>query len=152
MNVPAVFDTTEMTSVLDADGVEVRRAPAGDGMSIQGRPSPAAPERTPAAADETSSAARRTRYLLALGFGLIHGMGFSNFLRAALGAEASVAWPLFAFNVGLEVGQVVIVLLVLAATAGATRLLRLPQEAWVAALSAPSGALALFLAWDRLPL
>ena len=90
--------------------------------------------------------------MLALVFGLVHGMGFSNFLRAALGAEASIVRPLFAFNVGLEVGQVFIVGLVLLATAVATRLLRVPQWAWVSALSVPAGAAALLLAWHRLPL
>jgi len=92
------------------------------------------------------------RYALALGFGLIHGLGFSSFLRAALGGEASIVWPLFAFNVGLEVGQVLIVAIVLAATALATGLLRIPQRAWVIALSSAAGAVALYLVWDRLPL
>lgn len=48
-------------------------------------------------------------YLLALGFGLIHGLGFSNYLQAILGKEESITWPLFAFNVGLEAGQIIIV-------------------------------------------
>ena len=48
-------------------------------------------------------------YLLALFFGLIHGMGFSNYLRSLLGKEASIWQPLLAFNVGLEVGQILIV-------------------------------------------
>jgi hypothetical protein len=48
-------------------------------------------------------------YLLALFFGLIHGLGFSNYLRSLLGKEVSIWQPLIAFNVGLEVGQIVIV-------------------------------------------
>ena len=47
-------------------------------------------------------------YLLALLFGLIHGLGFSNYLRSLLGKEATIWPPLLAFNVGLEVGQIVI--------------------------------------------
>ena len=47
--------------------------------------------------------------LLALLFGLIHGLGFSNYLRSLLGKEATIWPPLLAFNVGLEVGQIVIV-------------------------------------------
>ncbi|HSM08121.1 MAG TPA: HupE/UreJ family protein, partial [Gemmatimonadota bacterium] len=47
----------------------------------------------------------RLRYGLAAGFGLVHGLGFSSFLRAALGGEESILLPLFAFNTGLEVGQ-----------------------------------------------
>ena len=56
---------------------------------------------------------RSWRYGLALAFGLIHGMGFSNYLRSLLGREATILEPLLAFNLGLEVGQLVIVGLVL---------------------------------------
>lgn len=52
-------------------------------------------------------------YVLALGFGLIHGLGFSNYLNALLGQEESLAVPLFAFNVGLELGQIAILIPVL---------------------------------------
>jgi len=48
-------------------------------------------------------------YILALFFGLIHGMGFSNYLRALLGKDSGILKQLFAFNVGLEVGQIIIV-------------------------------------------
>jgi hypothetical protein len=48
-------------------------------------------------------------YIFALFFGLIHGLGFSNYLRSLLGKEASIFQPLLAFNIGLEVGQLVIV-------------------------------------------
>jgi len=48
-------------------------------------------------------------YAFALGFGFIHGMGFSNFFKALMGSEESIVAPLFAFNVGLEFGQILIV-------------------------------------------
>ncbi len=48
-------------------------------------------------------------YLLALLFGFIHGMGFSNYLKALLGRDTSILKQLFAFNLGLEVGQIIIV-------------------------------------------
>lgn len=48
-------------------------------------------------------------YLFAGFFGLIHGLGFSNYLKALLGKETSIWQPLFSFNIGLEVGQIVIV-------------------------------------------
>lgn len=43
-------------------------------------------------------------------FGLIHGMGFSNFFQSLLGKDTSLLKPLFAFNVGVEVGQIIFVL------------------------------------------
>jgi hypothetical protein len=55
----------------------------------------------------------RLRYSMALLFGVIHGLGFSNFLRSLLGKEESILQPLFAFNIGLELGQLLIVLILL---------------------------------------
>ncbi|MFN0180858.1 MAG: HupE/UreJ family protein [Gemmatimonadales bacterium] len=56
-------------------------------------------------------------YAVTLGFGLIHGLGFSGYLRSLLGAEESIVAPLFWFNVGLEVAQLIAVATVLGATA-----------------------------------
>lgn len=55
----------------------------------------------------------RPNYLLPLFFGLIHGMGFSFLLKSLLGGEADVVWPLLAFNLGVEAGQLLIVVAVL---------------------------------------
>jgi hypothetical protein len=52
-------------------------------------------------------------YFLALFFGLIHGLGFSNYLKSMLGMEQSILQPLFTFNVGLELGQLLIVGIIL---------------------------------------
>jgi hypothetical protein len=48
-------------------------------------------------------------YFLALFFGLIHGLGFSSYLKGLLGKEQFILGPLFTFNVGLELGQLLIV-------------------------------------------
>ncbi len=53
------------------------------------------------------------KYSLALFFGLIHGLGFSNYLKSLLGKSNNITAELFAFNVGLEFGQVLIVIGVL---------------------------------------
>src|SRR5690554_352673 len=45
-------------------------------------------------------------YLLALFFGLIHGLSFSNSFRALSGGGRSLFEPLLAFNLGLEVGLI----------------------------------------------
>lgn len=47
--------------------------------------------------------------VLVTGFGLVHGLGFASLLREALLEEGSVALPLFAFNLGVEAGQVLAV-------------------------------------------
>ena len=48
-------------------------------------------------------------YALAGVFGLIHGLGFSYYLQAILGKDESILGQLFAFNIGLEAGQIIIV-------------------------------------------
>ncbi len=57
----------------------------------------------------TFSRSVSTNYLLALFFGLIHGMGFANYFSALMGESGNIVLPLFAFNVGIEVGQLMIV-------------------------------------------
>jgi len=64
--------------------------------------------------DAPPSRVAPARYMLAAGFGLIHGLGFSNYLRSLLGQEESIALPLFEVNVGLELGQLLILSAVLA--------------------------------------
>ena len=54
----------------------------------------------------------KLKYASAMIFGLIHGMGFSNFFKSILGKD-DLLLPLFAFNVGVELAQVAIVLVVL---------------------------------------
>ena len=93
---------------------------------------------------------RQLQYLLALAFGLIHGMGFSNFLRALLGGEEGIALPLFSFNVGLELGQIMIVLAVLALTFLVVRLARMRRHDWILVLSGATAGIALTLMVERL--
>lgn len=55
---------------------------------------------------------RDLRAMLALVFGLIHGFGFAYVLREFGLPDAQLAWSLFAFNLGVEIGQLAIVLVV----------------------------------------
>ncbi len=49
--------------------------------------------------------------VLALGFGLVHGLGFSGLMREANVSEALLPWALAGFNLGVEAGQIVGVVL-----------------------------------------
>ena len=51
-------------------------------------------------------------YALALFFGLIHGMDFSNYFKALIMGTSSIVVPLLGFNVGIELGQLLVVLFV----------------------------------------
>ncbi|MES2838044.1 MAG: HupE/UreJ family protein [Bacteroidota bacterium] len=54
----------------------------------------------------------KPNYFLTLFFGFIHGMGFSYLLKSLLGTEENIIFPLLAFNLGLEVGQILILITV----------------------------------------
>lgn len=88
------------------------------------------------------------RYALTAGFGLVHGLGFSNYLRSLLGGETSLVGPLLAFNVGLEVGQVAIVLVVLLAGWIAMRA-GVPGRRWAKGVSAAALAVAVPMTVQR---
>jgi hydrogenase/urease accessory protein HupE len=60
---------------------------------------------------------RDVRALIALTFGLVHGFGFANVLREFGLPREALGWSLFSFNVGVEIGQLFIVVLVASALA-----------------------------------
>lgn len=74
-------------------------------------------------------------YILSLGFGLIHGLGFSNYFKAILGNEESIVKPLFAFNLGVEAGQIVIVVFVVAVAFLLLNIFKLPKKYWTITVS-----------------
>ncbi len=88
-------------------------------------------------------------YTLTAFFGLIHGMGFSVLLRSLMGAEESITIPLLAFNVGLEIGQVLIVLAIMTLGFIFTKLLKYPSKDWGLVLSGMSLGTASILLIER---
>lgn len=51
-------------------------------------------------------------YFMALFFGLIHGMDFSNYFKALIMSPDEIVIPLLGFNIGIELGQLLIVLFI----------------------------------------
>ncbi len=74
-------------------------------------------------------------YIIALGFGLIHGLGFSNYFKAILGTEESIIQPLFAFNIGVEIGQVIIVAIVMTFAYTMINIIKLDKKYWTIPMS-----------------
>ena len=64
---------------------------------------------------------RDLRMWVALVFGLVHGFGFANVLREFGLPREALGWSLFSFNVGVEIGQLAIVLVVTAALSAIRR-------------------------------
>ena len=91
----------------------------------------------------------RINYFLALSFGLIHGMGFANSIRFIMADDQNLGWSLFGFNVGLEVGQIVVVTIVLVLAHIIVNRLKINRREWVIFLSAAVFSLALKMALER---
>jgi hypothetical protein len=91
----------------------------------------------------------QVNYVLALFFGLIHGMGFSNYLRAILGKDHSILSQLLAFNLGLEFGQIIVVGIFLGISFILVDLLKVARRDWKMVLSSAIAGVALILMKDR---
>lgn len=104
------------------------------------------------AVEETFDRRVNFNYLFALIFGLIHGMGFSNFFRSLVGDQDNqFIQQLFAFNVGVELGQLTIVGLILLASFLAFQVLRIAQREWNLFISGAAAGISLIMALERIP-
>ena len=97
--------------------------------------------------DNTSvfSKSLNLNYIFALVFGLIHGLGFSNFFKELLGTDADIVAPLFAFNVGIEIGQLLIVSFILIASFLAFNVFKVKQISWTQFISGAAFGIAVTL-------
>ena len=89
-------------------------------------------------------------YVIALSFGLIHGLGFASNFKFMLGEDSSIIKQLFAFNSGLELGQITIVLLFLALLYISTRVFNVVHREWTVFFSGAGAGLSLMMIVDVL--
>ncbi len=95
----------------------------------------------------------RISYFLALFFGLIHGLGFANYIRFAIeGSDQNIGWSLFGFNVGLEVGQLVVVTAILLLSHLIVTMMKVNRRDWIIFLSAGVFSLSLKMVLERFPI
>lgn len=87
-------------------------------------------------------------YAFALLFGLIHGMGFSNYFRTILGRDHSIISQLLAFNLGLELGQIIIVVIFLAVSFLFVDVFGVSRRDWKMVISSAVAGIALVLMKD----
>jgi hydrogenase/urease accessory protein HupE len=93
--------------------------------------------------------ARRSPWLVAFVFGLLHGLGFAGALREVGLPEQSIPLALLFFNLGVEVGQLLFIAVVLVLESVLYRA-ALPWPAWARALPAYAiGAVAAFWTLQR---
>jgi len=93
----------------------------------------------------------KIHYYLALFFGLIHGLGFANTARVMIAKSQSIAVPLLGFNLGLEAGQIVIVLAILIFLFVLLNVFKINKKDWVLFVSSGVFALSLKMALERIP-
>lgn len=93
----------------------------------------------------------QANYFFALFFGLIHGMGFANTARMMMSKEQSIIVPLLGFNIGLEVGQIAVVIVIMILHFVMLTLFRINKKEWVMFVSSAVFALALKMALERIP-
>jgi len=74
--------------------------------------------------DKNSKQQPITTYLILLAFGLIHGLGFSNYIKMMIFDDESIIVPLLGFNIGIELAQLAIVIGILVIFSLATLLLK----------------------------
>jgi len=84
-------------------------------------------------------------YWMALFFGFIHGMGFANYFRALLIDETSIFIPLLGFNLGIELGQLIIVFFIATTAHLFTRRFRASERDWNVFISGAGFSLSLLL-------
>lgn len=84
-------------------------------------------------------------YFFAAFFGLIHGLGFSSYLRAILGKDENILIQLLAFNLGLELGQLIIVTIFMTAAFILVDLFGLNRRDWKMVISSAIAGIALVL-------
>ncbi len=99
---------------------------------------------------ERSAVTRSYPWLVAFSFGLLHGLGFAGALAEVGLPEREIPLALFAFNIGVELGQLAFIAAVLS-LARIVRLVPLRLPAWTSGAAGYAiGSVAAFWVFARL--
>lgn len=99
---------------------------------------------------QTKEKNNQINLLFALFFGLIHGLGFSNYFRMMIGQEEDKFLPLVEFALGIEIAQVIIVFFILMIGYLLQTFAKLKKEYWIMATSAITIIIASKMMWERI--
>jgi hypothetical protein len=89
-------------------------------------------------------------YFFALFFGLIHGLAFAGQFKALEGREGLVG-HLLAFNLGIEVAQLLVVVIILLLNWLVVEIIKIPRLWWLRVASFVILVFSLYWAYDRIP-
>lgn len=100
---------------------------------------------------EISERKHNIKYAITVIFGLIHGLGFSNVLRSLLGSEDGLVTSLLAFNIGVELGQIFIVVITLLISSLIINWGKIKKQYWNVSISSIAGVFSFYFMAVRLP-
>lgn len=90
-------------------------------------------------------------YFLAMFFGLIHGLGFANALQFMLASDQSLGWSLLSFNLGLEAGQIMVVIILLLLAHIFIFYLKVNRKYWIVSISSLVLIISIKMVIERFP-
>lgn len=82
-------------------------------------------------------------YAMALFFGFIHGMDFSNYFKALLMDTSSIVTPLLGFNIGIELGQLLVVFFIISIAFLFLNIIGVKHREWNLFISGAAAGMAL---------
>ncbi|MEM6396075.1 MAG: HupE/UreJ family protein [Bacteroidota bacterium] len=94
---------------------------------------------------------RYLNYLIAVGFGLIHGLAFSGVFRALAFEGGDLLGVLLGFNLGVEAGQLAVVALIFLATYLVVEVSEVPFKYWRVGMSTLALLAGVWMTLDRWP-
>lgn len=87
-------------------------------------------------------------YFLALIFGFIHGFDFANYLKGIVANEPNIVRPLIAFNLGIQLGQIIIVSLFLLISTIFIGTFNFNRRDWVMVISSAIAGIAITMMFE----
>ena len=84
-------------------------------------------------------------YLVALCFGFIHGMGFSNYFRALMMDSSFITIPLLGFNLGIEIGQLLVVSIIVIVASLVVKFAQVKHRDWNLFISGAAAGISIVL-------
>ncbi len=85
----------------------------------------------------------RQNYVMALFFGFIHGMDFSNYFKALIMGTSSIVVPLLGFNIGIELGQLLVVFFIVGIAFLFLNIFKVKHREWNVFISGAAAGMAL---------
>jgi len=101
--------------------------------------------------DKTAKSLKMKRnYAMALFFGMIHGMDFSNYFKALIMDPSDIVIPLLGFNIGIELGQLLIVFFIVGIAFLFLNILKVKHREWNLFISGATAGMSLISIFDNI--